>query len=409
MNPHHPDIYYQTALADLEQSDQLRTFKEIDSRSGKYIVYKKKRCLNLSSNDYLGLAVDTDLCRDFYRTVMTDLKEGGQAEDLIDRFGLGASSSRLLTGNSYLYESLESAISKWYGAESSLIFNSGYHANVGMIQALAGKNDLVLSDSLNHASIIDGIRLGRAACRVYHHNDLAHLESLLDEHGKAYEKVWIITESLFSMDGDRADLKALVDLKEKYQAYLYVDEAHSVGLFGASGQGLCYEAGLHHKVDVVLGTFGKALASHGAYAVTRPVIHSYLVNNARSLIFSTALPPVAVSWNLYIVEQMKYLDSQRKKLQKVAGEFRKELADQGLVIAGDSHIIPVITKSNRKTVEVSEKLFEQGFLAFPIRPPSVPKGNSRIRFSLTSDIDAEDLLRLPKLIRSHASDAGGQV
>lgn len=392
---------YTQALNRLKDADQLRSFKQIDYRHTKIITYKNTPCLNLSSNDYLGLATDEALCREFYCAVDATLCRSGNS-DLINQYGLGSSSSRLLTGNSILYETLENQICKWYGVdEAALIFNSGYHANLGVISALAGKNDLILSDSLNHASIIDGIRLSKARCMIFPHNDTGRLEALLEQNRAQFENVLIITESLFSMDGDRADLETLVKLKNKYKALLYIDEAHSAGVFGPEGQGLCYQAGLCDQVDILLGTMGKALASHGAYILTRPLIKSYLINTARSLIFSTSLPPVAVSWNLFILERIAEFDKKRKHLQAVSETFRTALSHAGLTTAGDSHIVPVITCDNKKTVEVSDLLFDNGFLAFPIRPPSVPVNHSRIRFSMTSDICFEDIAKIPALIQQH--------
>lgn len=391
---------YAQTLNRLQNAAQLRSFKEIDSRQNKIITYKNKACLNLSSNDYLGLATDQTLCEEFYAAVNRASGQSG-SKNLINQYGLGASSSRLLTGNSTLYEALEDQICKWYDSKAALIFNSGYHANLGVISALAGENDLILSDSLNHASIIDGIRLSKARCLIFPHNDTGRLEELLDQNAGQFENILIITESLFSMDGDRADLKTLVELKNKYRALLYIDEAHSAGLYGPQGQGLCYEAGLCDQVDILLGTMGKALASHGAYIVTNPTIKSYLINTARSLIFSTSLPPVAVSWNLFILERMPLFDKKRKDLQTISKQFRTALGHAGLTITGDSHIIPVITCDNKKTLELSDLLFENGFLAFPIRPPSVPVNNSRIRFSMTSDIRFEEIANIPTLIKQY--------
>lgn len=397
--PHIHHTYAQT-LDQLKAADQLRSFKEIETRQDKIITYKNKACLNLSSNDYLGLATDKALCEEFYASIAMTAGQSGK-QDLINQYGLGSSSSRLLTGNSTLYEALEDKICQWYAAKAALIFNSGYHANLGIISALTGKNDLILSDSLNHASIIDGIRLSKAQCLIFPHNDMGRLEELLEQHAGQFENILIITESLFSMDGDRADLKALVELKTRYNALLYIDEAHSAGLYGPQGQGLCHEANLTDQVDILLGTMGKALASHGAYIVTTPLIKSYLINTARSLIFSTSLPPVAISWNLFLLEQMGQLNQKRKKLQAVSKKFRKALTDAGLKTAGDSHIIPVITCDNKKTVEISRILFENGFLAFPIRPPSVPVNDSRIRFSMTADINFEEIAAIPALIKQY--------
>ncbi|MCP3875122.1 MAG: 8-amino-7-oxononanoate synthase [Desulfobacteraceae bacterium] len=388
---------YSDKLIKIKELDLLRSLKEIDTRKDKTINYKNKDCLNLSSNDYLGLATDELLCKKFY--------DGMSRNNLINEYGLSSSSSRLLTGNSTLYETLENKLCELYSYRSSdsnrsaLVFNSGYHANIGIIPALAGKKDLILSDSLNHASIVDGIRLSKAKCIIFQHNDIEQLTDILEKKRSEFKNILIITESIFSMDGDCANIKELVVLKEKYNALLYIDEAHSAGVFGDQGQGLCYETGVHHQVDILLGTMGKALASHGAYAIVTPILKSYLVNNMRSLLYTTALPPIAVNWNLFILNQMPFLDDRRKKLQDVSEKFRSALSEQGLVYTGDTHIIPVITLSNKKAVELSNLLIEKGFLAFPIRPPTVPENNSRIRFSLTSDIEFSDIEHVPGIIR----------
>jgi 8-amino-7-oxononanoate synthase len=200
-------------------------------------------------------------------------------ENMTHEFGLGSSSSRLLTGNSDIYEDLEKKLCWFYGREAALVFNSGYHANIGIIPALTGKKDLILSDALNHASIVDGIRLSKADCMIFKHNDISDLAMLLENNRANYETVLIITESVFSMDGDLADIQALIQLKESFDTLLYVDEAHSVGIYGAQGQGLCFELGVHGKIDILLGTMGKALASHGAYVITSRVLKDYLINH----------------------------------------------------------------------------------------------------------------------------------
>ncbi len=388
-----PYTLYSQRLEEFKKNDLLRSLKDIDTRKEKHIIYNNKICLNLSSNDYLGLATDEALCAKFY--------EGLENGSLINDFGLSSSSSRLLTGNSALYETLERKLCDLYPDREALVFNSGYHANIGIIPALAGKNDLILSDSLNHASIVDGIRLSKARCMIFRHNDTAHLKEILEKERIGFENVLIITESVFSMDGDRADINALVSLKEEFNALLYIDEAHSVGVYGEIGQGLCYELGVFKDVDILLGTMGKAMASHGAYAMTNAIVKSYLINSMRSLLYTTALPPVAVNWNLFLLDRMVTLSSRRESLKQVSGEFRKALAGQGLVFTGDTHIIPVITKSNKKAVGLSELLIEKGFLAFPIRPPTVPENDSRIRFSLTSDIEYEDIKEIPGIIREY--------
>jgi 8-amino-7-oxononanoate synthase len=387
---------FRDRLVSLENKDLLRSLKNMGKREGNTIGFENKTCLNLSSNDYLGLSTDTALCEKFYA--------GMDKENMIHEFGLGSSSSRLLTGNSDMYEDLEKKLCRFYDLEAALVFNSGYHANIGIIPALTGRKDLILSDALNHASIVDGIRLSKADCIIFKHNDMSDLAILLENNRANYETVLIITESVFSMEGDLADIKALVRLKESFDTLLYVDEAHSVGIYGAQGQGLCYEGGVHDKVDILLGTMGKALASHGAYVLTSRVLKNYLINQMRSLLYTTALPPVAVNWNRFIIQHMNNFSEHRKKLFKVSTAFRKALEKKNIPFLGQSHIIPVITKNNAKAVALSMLLIDHGFLVFPIRPPTVPENQSRIRFSLTSDIEYKDIERVPDLILSCLRD-----
>ncbi len=383
-------IFYKKKLNDLKKMDLLRSLKKTDFRQGKTIRYNDKICLNLSSNDYLGIATDEKLCSEFY----SEMNE----ENMINSYGLSSSSSRLLTGNSGLYEELENRLCRFYNRDAALIFNSGYHANTGLIPALTEKNDLILSDSLNHASVVDGIRLSKAECIIFRHIDMAHLESILEEKRDKYENVLIITEAVFSMDGDCADVKTLVELKEKFNAMLYVDEAHSVGVYGKNGQGLCCELKIHDRVDIILGTMGKALASHGAFAITDTFLKEFLINKTRSLLYTTALPPVAVNWNLFVINHMELFSEQRKKLCRVSQMFRNALKKQGISFTGETHIIPVITRSNKKAIKLAHALVDHGFLVFPIRPPTVAENNSRVRFSLTSDIEYKEIEMIPEII-----------
>jgi len=382
---------FENNLKNIKDKHLLRSLNQITSRQRKYIHINNRNCLNLSSNDYLGLATDKTLIQNFYK--------GMDESNLIDDFGLGSSSSRLLAGNFRLYSTLESYLENLYQCKSVLVFNSGYHANLGMIPVLAQEGDLILSDSLNHASIVDGIRLSKARCQIFKHNDMESLESILKRVRSRFQRVLIITESVFSMDGDLADLEELVRIKSEYDALLYVDEAHSVGVYGEQGLGLCEETGTIGKIDVMLGTMGKALASHGAYAVTKQVVKELLVNQMRSLLYTTALPPVAINWNLYVMTHLKNFGKQRHQLKKVSALFKQALIKEGLMTPGDSHIIPVLTYENENAVRLSQILQEAGFLAYPIRPPTVPKDQSRIRISLTADMEFDDIKDLPKLIK----------
>ena len=381
---------FNTELEKLKEKDSFRSFKPYSEKDSKYINLSGKKYLNLSSNDYLGLASNTQLLKEFYKENKFDEKSC---------FGLrlGSASSRLLTGDSFLHTELESELKKLYSREV-LTLNSGYHANIGIIPAIASRNDLILMDRLCHASIIDGSRLSFAKSLNFAHLNYENLEDLLKRHRDKHENVIIVSESLFSMDGDIADINKLVDLKKKYNCILYIDEAHSVGVYGEKGLGLCEERNLINEVDFIIGTFGKALGSYGAFVVTNKIFKEYLINKMRSLIFTTALPPVVINWSNFIIKKLPSLIKERGKLLSLIKEFRQLSVDKGLDIKGSSHIISVIIGKNDKTLKVADLLKKKGFYCLPIRPPTVPEGTSRIRISLTSDMNIDDIKEIPEII-----------
>lgn len=345
--------------------------------------------LNLSSNDYLGLGADEDLLRAFLRET---------PEALIDERGMTASSSRLLTGTGPACAALEEELAALYGGRASCVFSSGYHANLGILTALGRTGDLFLSDRLNHASISDGLRLSKAKFRRFRHRDYGHLEDLLRDAGGLRGRVFIVTESVFSMDGDLADLRALARLKERYGATLIVDEAHAVGVFGESGRGLAAAAGVLDQVDILVGTFGKALASMGAFVVTAPPLKEYFVNTVRPFIFTTALPPAVLSWSRLTLRRMQGMGRERAELAALGRRLRDELAASGCAVGGDSQIVPVIVGGDEAAVRLARRLQDAGFLALPIRPPTVPPGTARVRLSLTAAVRWEDLRSLPEAV-----------
>ncbi|MEA2012026.1 MAG: 8-amino-7-oxononanoate synthase [Verrucomicrobiota bacterium] len=346
--------------------------------------------LNLSSNDYLGLASDKDLLEEFYSGI-TD-------KTISSKYSMSASSSRLLTGNHSLYLELENELAKIYNAEAALFFNSGYHANIGILPALAGRKDLILSDKLNHASIIDGIRLADCAFKRYRHCDYEQLEKILSKQRSNYERVFIITESVFSMDGDIADLRKLVEIKKKYDAFLIVDEAHAVGVFGKNGCGICESQKVMQDIDMIIGTCGKALASIGAYTITNNIVRDFLINKMRSFIFTTALPPIVVNWNLFIIKKIPLMNGKRLRLAELSLKFRQNLS-KFCKISGESQIIPFIVGADKATIDLAKKCRKNGFRIFPIRPPTVPQGTARLRISMTTEIEWEQLDKLLKCLR----------
>lgn len=378
---------YAAELRRLEATGSLRALPQAESR-GRWISRDGRRMLNLSSNDYLGLASERSLAEEFADCLHSTSSGGGWLP-------LSSSSSRLLTGNHEAYGALEERLAAMYGRESALVLSSGYHMNSGVLPALCDRKTLILADKLVHASLIDGIRLCEGRCIRFRHQDYAQVESILEKEAGAYERIFIVTESIFSMDGDLAPLQRLVEIKRRWPSVmLYVDEAHAVGVRGANGLGLAEECGCIGDIDLLCGTFGKALASVGAYVVCDRVIKEYLVNKMRTLIFTTALPPVNVAWSLFIMERLQQFGGRREHLDKISSEVRKAFALRGMQMPSGSHIIPMIIGSSADAVLRAEDMQRHGFYVLPIRPPTVPEGTSRLRFSLTASLKEEDIAKL---------------
>ena len=376
----------------LKARQRYRSMPDVGTRSGRYITVGGRRLLNLSSSDYLGLGADMDLLSTWRDLICKSGEDGA--------FAMASSSSRLLTGNHPLYGELEAAIAAEYGSEAAMVFNSGYHANTGILPALSNRHDLILCDRLNHASIIDGIRIAEAEYRRFRHADYDHLEELLKESEGRFRQVFIVTESVFSMDGDLADLRRLVALKRRYGAMLIVDEAHGVGVFGSRGLGLGEEQDVLDGIDILIGTFGKAFASTGAFGVMSGLFREYLVNAMRTVIFTTALPPVVLGWSLLTFRKQLGMQSERQHLQALASRLRGTLRTAGFEVPGESHIVPVVLGEDSKAVEMGAVLREAGFHALPVRPPTVPENSSRLRFSLRADLTVEDIDALSVIMKS---------
>jgi 8-amino-7-oxononanoate synthase len=396
---------YKNELEGIKKNDSYRILKKIQNRAGIFASYGGRDLLNLSSNDYLGFATNAALHEEFYA--------GCHKKNIINDSGLGSSSSRLITGDHYLNSELEQEIVGLYSRNirpdaaneariAALLFSSGYHANIGILPVLAEEGDIIFSDKQNHASIIDGIRLSKAECTVYEHLDYELLVSQLSEKRDSYRNAIIVSESVFSMDGDMADLKKLVDIKNRFNALLYIDEAHALGVFGHTGLGICERDGVIGDIDVIVATFGKALGSIGAYAVTRPLVKEMLINKARSFIFTTALPPVIINWNLFALRKIPTRITEREHIMHISGQLRTTLAGHSLVTGGRSQIVPVIFGDNDRAMRAAAALLNRGYLVFPIRPPSVPKGGSRLRISIRADIGWEDLKSIPEILQSSA-------
>jgi 8-amino-7-oxononanoate synthase len=343
-----------------------------------------RELLNLSSNDYLGLAGDPRLIKG--------------SQEAAARWGVGSTASRLIVGTLALHQQVEEEVAAFKGSGRAVLFNTGYMANVGVIAALMGKGDVILSDRLNHASIIDGMRLSEAEFYRYPHRDLNRLETLLKKHAKM-RRLLIVTDSVFSVDGDVAPLRELVTLKERYGAWLMIDEAHATGVFGAQGAGLAEALGVTDGIDIHMGTFSKALGSFGAYVAGAAPLIDLLHNKARSFIYSTALPPPvlgAIQAALAIVRQEP---ARRAYLLDQAGRFRRRLQVAGLdTLDSETQIIPVLVGDNLGALEYASRLRQVGLMAVAIRPPTVPPGGARLRFSLSEACGAADLENAAEII-----------
>ncbi|TRX64267.1 8-amino-7-oxononanoate synthase [Carboxylicivirga sp. M1479] len=380
-------MIYHEQIESIIDTGLLREFKQVVPEESGRCIYEGRELLNLTSNDYLGLATNTSLKQDFMQEVMDDPK----------LLGFGASSSRLLTGNSDLYDDAEYLLKMNYSAEAALFFNSGYHANMGILPSISEKKDLILSDKLCHASIIDGIRLSQADHLRYRHLDYEQLMMILQKKRHLYQRVFIVSESLFSMDGDTADLARLVTIKERFNCYLYIDEAHAVGAIGENGLGVCEQQNVVSKIDLIVGTLGKAYASIGAFVILSQTLKVLLVNKARTLIYTTALPPINMAWNKFVIRQMIQFRAQRINLSKLSHHLNEELKKKVYKVHM-SHIVPIMIGNNQSAVELANHLRKKGFLVFPIRPPTVPKNTARLRISLTANMHLSDLNEFVNLI-----------
>ena len=370
-------------LERLAQAGNLRSLRTA-THDGKHIIVDGRRMLNLSSNDYLGLASDGVLLDTF----LSGLPGGG--------LPMSSSSSRLLTGGYSEFDRLERQLAESYGTEAALVFNSGYNMNMGILPAVSDSNTLILADKLVHASLIDGLRLSAAKCIRYRHMDYRQLADLVEKYASTYPRIIIVTESIFSMDGDIADLALLADIRKKHgNILLYVDEAHAAGIRGAHGLGIAEEQGCMDDIDFLCGTFGKALCSVGAYVACSAVAREYLINKMRPFIFTTALPPLNAAWTSFVWERLPDMDDRRRHLASISEKLRTCIARNG-ECRSQSHIVPLILGASTDATDKAERLQANGFYVLPLRPPTVPQGTSRLRLSLTAAISDEDVTRLIK-------------
>jgi glycine C-acetyltransferase/8-amino-7-oxononanoate synthase len=372
-------------LDDLRERGLHRRLRVVAGPQGARVLLDGKPVLLLCSNNYLGLA-DHPRVRE-------------AAADAAMRWGAGAGASRLISGNMTCHRRLEEQLAKFKGYDTALLFGSGYLANSGVVAALAREGDVIFSDELNHASIVDGCRLARAETFVYDHCDIDHLEWGLQQAGG--RGALIVTDSVFSMDGGIAPLPEIVEVAEQYDARVMVDEAHATGCLGPGGRGAVADAGLEDEVDVLVGTLGKALGSYGAYVCCDRDMSEFLVNRARTLIFSTALPPPAVAAAMAALELLVEQPDRVGKLQRNSATLRDALADQG-VQAGESetHIVPLLVGDAVDAMDACERALDRGIFAQAIRPPTVPNGTSRLRLAVMASHTEAELRRAAGVLAS---------
>ncbi len=356
-------------LHDIEDNNALRRLRILETAH--------KSDINFSTNDYLALAQNLELLESFYQEY--------------SKVPLTASSSRLLSGNHLYYDMVERRLEDLYASKSALFFNSGYHLNIGVLPSLTSKNDLILADKLVHASLIEGLKLSSAKVIRYKHLDYGQLENILSKNFNIYDNVFIVSESIYSMDGDLVDIDKLVDLKKRFGAYLYLDEAHAVGVMGEKGLGLAEQKYKNLDVDFLVGTMGKALASVGAYLITSENVKKYLVNKCRSLIYTTALPPINLAWSFFILNRISDFSHERKDLSEKSKYLKNQLNRKGVEVRGDSHILAIIVGENKKCIDLANKLSLSNIKVQAIRPPTVPEGTARIRISLHQKLTYQDL------------------
>ena len=355
----------------------LRRLPVLSGHRSTSVNVQGRECLLLCSNNYLGIADHPKL------------REAAAVAAM--EHGCSASASRLVSGNLDLYGRLESVLAEFIGKEAALVFSSGYAANTGVIQSVARSGDVILSDELNHASIVDGCRLSKADKKVFRHNDVDDLERSLVQCG-AYRAKLIVVEGVYSLDGDCAPLGKIAELAERYGCALMVDEAHAVGVLGDGGHGACELHGVTDRVDIIMGTMSKALGGYGAFVAGSTELRRFLVNNARPLIYTTGLPPAVLAASLAAIEIVRDEPWRRGETLEKAGYLRKGLSELGLDVgSGATQIIPVIVGEASRAVRFAELLLEEGVFVQPIRPPSVAPGKSRLRVTVNAEHTYEQL------------------
>ena len=356
-------------LCDLKSTNNFRKLKECDNS-----------LINLSSNDYLGIANDKDLLNEFYSKYTPKLS---------------SSSSRLIDGSYSEVMQLEKELENIY-KNSAILFNSGFDANSSIIETFYNKKSLILTDRLNHASIYDGILNSEAVFMRYKHLDMKNLENLLIKYRDTYDDILVVSETVYSMDGDMADLKELINLKKKYNFDLMIDEAHSYGVYG---YGIAKELNVVKDIDFLIIPLGKGGGSVGAYVICSQLIKDYIINKSRKFIYSTALPPVNHMWNLFILKKMPYFKNKMEKLQEIKEYTLNLLRENHIDTVSSTHIISIVIGNNSKIIEIAENMRRKGFMLYGVKEPTVPKGTARFRIGLNPQLSKEDILRFVKELK----------
>ena len=373
-------------MQELKKKDLVRSLSSVEEKKGGKVTIQGKSCLDFSSNDYLGLSSHPLLKK--------------RAQEFIEIYGVGSGASRLTCGNLSPYEEIERKIARLKSTQASLVLSTGFQANSTLIPALAGSSSVLLIDRLAHNSSMQGAILSRSKIVRYRHNDLGHLEQLLHRHARSLP-AFVITESVFSMDGDQCDLGLLGGIAKKYNAFVYVDEAHATGVFGSEGEGLC----VGKPVDLVMGTCSKALGAFGAFAACSQSLKDYLVNSCSGLIYSTALPPPVLGAIDAALDLIPLMKKERKQLFRHVERVQRELKRQGWNLSSTtSPIIPLILSEATKALLLSKKLWEKGIFAYAVRPPTVAAGTSRVRISLSAAHTEEDIDYLISTLSTLAAD-----
>ena len=389
----HDMEFLQKKVQELKEQGLYKELVTLEGPSDAECIINGKKVINLSSNNYLGFANHPRLKK--------------AAIEAIEKYGAGAGAVRPIIGNMKIHDDLEKLLAEFKREEAVLAFQSGFNCNAGVIQALTDKGDLIISDQLNHASIIDGTRLSKADKAVFQHSDMADLERVLKEKRNNYNNVLIITDGVFSMDGDIAKLPEIVALAEKYNCLTYVDDAHSSGVLGESGRGTVDHFKLHGRVDVAMGTLSKAIGVVGGYVAGKKVTIDWLKNRGRPFLFSTGLPPAAVGAAIEAVKMLMESTEYTDKLWANAKHFKQGLGKLGYNIGhSETPITPIIIGDEAKTLEFSKKLFENGLFSGPIVFPTVPKGTGRVRCMVTAGHTTEQLDRAVKICEKVGKEMG---